>query len=199
MITSITDAVTEEVKKTLSTQPSELKRLQAKRQTVATKLTNLVQALERGLGPQSVVNQIAAREAERRDLDEKIPALAEPLDVDIRIIPTWVEQQLTNLSGLLAENPERAKAELQRLNVRFTVTPVTDEGRPFLRVEGTGDLDGLCGVRNLPSTARTKTQSSLPHPLSINARSLPRVSRANESIAGAHLSCKWTLVGQFAF
>ena len=143
MVAMITDAVTTEVKKTLSTQPSELKRLQAKRQAVATKLANLVQAIEQGLGPQSVVDQIAAREAERRDLDEKIAALAEPLDVDIRIIPTWVEQQLTNLSGLLAENPE------------------TDEGRPFLRVEGTGDLDALCGVRSLPSTTRTK----LPFPI----------------------------------
>ena len=84
--------------------------------------------------------------------------------VDIQVVPIWVKQQLSNLAGLLADNPQRAKAELQRLNVRFTVIPIRDEGKPFLRVEGTGDLDALCGVRNLPSRARSKAQEQPSHP-----------------------------------
>ena len=91
------------------------------------------------------------------------------MDVDLAVIPTWVRQQLQDLAGLLAGNPQRAKAEFQRLNMTFTATPVIDEGRPFLRLEGSGDLDALCGTRDLPSTARSKAPAMGPYPLSTRA------------------------------
>ena len=165
MVKSITKAVTAEVKRALSTSPSERKQLEAKRNRVAKKLTNLVEAVERGTNMPSLTEQIGRREAELREIDDALSDLAHPPDVDIRVIPTWVREQLTDLAGLLAENPQRAKAELERLNVRFTVTPIRDEGKPFLRVEGTGDLDALCGIRDLPSTARSKTPKPPSPPL----------------------------------
>ena len=191
MVKTITKAVTAEIKLALATSPSERKRLEAKRNTVGKKLANLVEAIEHGINMPSLTEQIAKREAELRAIDDDLAELAHPPDVDIAVIPTWVRQQLKDLSGLLAENPQRAKAELQRLNVRFTVTPVRDEGKPFLRVEGTGDLDALCGIRNLPSTARSKALTTPSPPLyreavSIGSRSRPRSARGNEPIAGAH-------------
>lgn len=193
MVKTITEAVTAEVKKALATRPSEQQRLEAERHIVAKKLANLVTAVENRISMPSLIEQITKREAELREIDEELAALAHPPDVDITVIPTWVRPQLTDLSGLLAENPQRAKAELQRLNVRFTVIPIRDEGKPFLRVEGTGDLDALCGVRNLPSRARSKAQEQPSHPpyresVSIGSRSRPRVGRGNETTTGARLS-----------
>ena len=179
MVKTITRAVTTGVKRAVAQSPSEQQRLEAKRNTVAKKLTNLVEAVERGTSMPSLTEQIGRREAELREIDDELVELAHPPNVDIRVIPTWVREQLTDLAGLLTENPQRAKAELQRLNVRFTVTPIRDEGKPFLRVEGTGDLEALCGIRDLPSTARSKTPkppSSHPlyrDPVSIGSRSRP--------------------------
>ena len=171
MLDEITAAVTAEVSKALNTQPAERKALEKRRETVAKKLTNLVSAIENGIAMPAVSEQMGKREAELRGIDEELAGLEQPTNVDITVIPTWVRQQLQDLSGLLAENPERAKAELQRLDMRFVVAPVRNEGKPFLRVEATGDLDALCGVRHLPSTARTK---ALPYPLSTRGQLRPR-------------------------
>lgn len=173
MLRTITKAVSAEVSKALSSTPSQQQALRTRRSGVEKKLTNLVQAIEEGIALPAVREQITKREAELRQIDDDLAALHRPAPVDLAVIPTWVRQQLEDLSGLLGDSPERAKAELHRLNIQFTVTPVRDEGRPFLRVEGTGDLEALCGIRNLPSPAR----SPLPRPLSIGGHSLPRVAR----------------------
>ena len=166
MIETITTAVTAEVTKALTTTPSARASLQARRDAINSKLANLVQAIESGITLPAVSEQIATRETELRQIEDDLARLDEPVTLDVAVIPTWVRQQLQDLSGLLADNPQRAKAELTRLNVRFTVTPVRDEGRPFFRVEGTGDLEALCGIRNLPSVARANPKTPVPHPLS---------------------------------
>jgi len=150
------------VARALTTQPSERTALQTRRDAVAKKLAHLVEAIKRGISLPAVSEQITRREAELQQLNNDVAACDHPVDVDIAVIPTWVRQQLQDLSGLLADTPERAKAELQRLNMRFTVSPVRDEGRPFLRVEGVGNLRALCGTRDLPTTARTTRSTALP-------------------------------------
>ena len=161
MLRTITKAVSAEVSKALSSTPSQQKALRTRRDGVERKLTNLVQAIEHGIALPAVREQITKREAELRQIDDDLAALQRPAPVDLAVIPTWVRQQLEDLSGLLGDSPERAKAELHRLNIQFTVTPVRDEGRPFLRVEGTGDLEALSGIRNLPSPARSKAETPL--------------------------------------
>ena len=168
----MTKSVTTEVMKALSTAPSDRKKLQQRRDDVEKKLANLVAAIEHGIALPKVHEQVATRQAELRQIDEQLEILERPADVDISVIPTWVEQQVRDLSGLLADSPQRAKDEFQRLNMRFTVTPIRDKERPFLRVEGTGDLDSLCGIKNLPSTTRSKPQPPRPRPLSIEDHSL---------------------------
>ena len=177
MVRVITDAVTDGVRRARNTGPAKRKALEARRDAVTKKVTHLIQAIEHGIALPAVSEQLAKRQTELREIEDELAALIRAPDLNLAVIPTWVRQQLEDLSGLLAENPERAKAELQALNVRFSVTPVRDEGKPFLRVEGTGDLDALCGTRNLPSTARSKAQTSRLYPFTIRDHSRPRVGR----------------------
>ena len=178
----ITKAVTAEVTKALQARPSDRDALQRRRDAVARKLANLVEALEAGVASPTVQQQITKREVELHEIEGELVQLSRLPDVDVKVLPSWVRQQMSDVARLLADDPPRAKAELQRLNVRFTVTPIRDQGRPFPRVEGTGDLDALCGTRDLPSTARAKAAGPTPYPLSISAHSPPQVSQANESI-----------------
>jgi len=77
--------------------------------------------------------------------------------VTLAVIPTWIRTQLQDCAGLLGDAPERAKAEFRRLNMRFTLSPIHDEGRPFLRAEGIGDLDALGGTSDLDLPARQRS------------------------------------------
>ena len=179
MLTQITQSVTAEVSKALTTAPAQRNGLRTRRDTIAKKIANLVEAVESGIGSPAISKQVAMRETELRQIEDDLAALERAPDVDVTVIPTWVRQQLQDLSGLLADNPQRAKAEFRRLNMQFTVTPVRDEEKPFLRVEGSGDLDALCGPRNLPSTTRSKAQETPPHHFSIRARSLQTAETVN--------------------
>ena len=172
MVQSITDAVTDGVRTALTTGPSTRKTLEARRDAVTTKVARLIKAVEHGSPLPVLTEQLARRQTELQVVEDELVALAHAPDLNLAVIPTWVRHQLHDLSGLLAENPERAKAELQRLNVRFTASPVRDQGKAFLRVEGTGDLDALCGTRNLPSTARSKPPASPTPPFTTRDHSL---------------------------
>ena len=129
-----------EVTRALEAPPPERKALEARQEAVTKKVAHLVEAIEHGIDLPAVCEQLATRQTELRAIEDELAALAHAPDLKLSVIPAWIRQQLQDLSGLLAENPERAKAELRRLNVRFTVTPVQDQGKPFLRVEGEGDL-----------------------------------------------------------
>ena len=64
--------------------------------------------------------------------------------------------------GLLAENPQRAKAELLRLDIQFTPSPVRDKGRSFLRAVATGNLTVFRGNTDLPDGETSGRRRSSP-------------------------------------
>jgi hypothetical protein len=84
------------------------------------------------------------REAEVQRFQVELEALSEPLEQKLAVMPTWVRQQLEDTAGLLAEAPERTKAEFKRLGLSFVLRPTHDEGgKTFLRAEGMTDLANL--------------------------------------------------------
>ena len=91
---------------------------------------------------------IRAREAEVATLDAQLAEPDQPLEERLAVIPTWVRQQLEDLSDLLRGTPEGAKAEFKRLGISFTITPVAGpDGRSFLRAEGSGQSEHLAFSR----------------------------------------------------
>ena len=176
IVAMITNAVTAEVTQALNQTPVRRDALRARRDEVAKKLAHLIEAVEDGVGMSSLSDALTQREAELREIDAQLTTLDRPAPAaNLAVIPTWVRQQLDDLSGLLLDGEDaalRTKSELARLNVQFTVSPVRDGGKLFLRVVGTGDLDPLCSIHNLPPTARTKAPAPPPHPLSVRERLL---------------------------
>ena len=150
----ITDMVTATVTRFLHQKPQQRVQLIAQREAVGRKLDNLVRAVENGVGLASLQHAMTGREAELRQLDDELATLDDPPTVKLEVIPTWVREQLHDVAGVLRDAPERAKVEFQRLGVQFTLSPIRHEGHPFLRAVGTGDLDALCGVTDLPGTKR---------------------------------------------
>ena len=166
LITAIASAVTREVRRALDTRPQRQVRLETRRDTVARKLDSLWTALEDGAPLRSLKSRILGREAELHGIDEELASLhTAHTPVDLTVIPTWIRQQLQDLTSVLQDAPQRAKAEFRRLNVRFILTPVRNEGRPFLRAEGTGDLSPLCRVTDLPQS--TRERPPIPRPLAV--------------------------------
>ena len=107
MVAAITEAVTREVSRALHQTPAERQQLTAQRDAVARRLVNLIEAVETGTAFASLTEAIAAREGELRDLDCALDTAPEPPSVDLAMIPTWVRQQLADLSGL----PQRGSRE----------------------------------------------------------------------------------------
>jgi hypothetical protein len=74
-----------------------------------------------------------------------------------------VKQQVADVVALLQDQPDRVKAELSRLGVRFTLYPVYDipKGqRPYLRAVGEGDFEALVDTSPLfPTTGRSLQQA----------------------------------------
>ena len=124
--------------------PAEREEVDRTKTTIEQKLKHLIAAVEAGAGAPTVLQAIRDRETELSALEAKRNALEEPLEQRLAVIPSWVRAQLADAAGLLSDTPERAKAEFQRLSIKFTVSPVHEEGaRPFLRAEGSGDFEHL--------------------------------------------------------
>ena len=176
IVAMVTNAVTAEITQALNQTPVRRDALRARRDEVAKKLAHLIEAVEDGVGLSSLSDAMTQREAELREIDARLATLDRPAPAaNLAVIPTWVRQQLDDLAGLLLDGDDtalRTKSELARLNVQFILSPVPNEGTPFLRLVGTGDLDPLCGIHNLPPTARAKARTPPPHPLSVRERSL---------------------------
>ena len=77
----------------------------------------------------------------------------EPLDQRLAVMPSWVKQQLADAAGVVAEVPERAKLEFQRLGIGFVLHPVYDEGPAFLRAVGSGEFEHLVRNAHFPTSA----------------------------------------------
>jgi hypothetical protein len=109
---------------------------------------NLLVAVEVGQAPSAVFDAIRSREAKEAALDAELATLETPLDDRLRVMPSWVRQQIDDVAGLLAGAPERTKRELRRLTGRFALFPMTDQGaRPFRRAEGSGAFEQLAVSR----------------------------------------------------
>jgi hypothetical protein len=120
----------------------------AARATLEQRLRNLLATVENGAGTMTIFQAIKDREAEMRGLDAQLAALDEPLDQRLAVIPSWVKAQLADLAGLLREGPEHAKAEFQKLGLRYAITPIHDgPHRIYLRAEGSGDFEHVAFAR----------------------------------------------------
>jgi hypothetical protein len=128
--------------------------------------------LNRGWRLPSLSQAIVEREGDIARLDAELSQLAEPLHQRLAVIPSWVENQLRDLAGLLGETPERAKAEFRRLGLTVVMNPIRDEGsQSFYRATGQAalpclaeirDLSGSTVDRSLPRSARASAIRSLP-------------------------------------
>lgn len=157
----VTDALSAKIAAALDEGPRRRQRLEADRAKVQQQLGNLVNALE-ALGPTAeLVQRMRTRDAELSHLQRELDAVHEPLSDKLAVLPSWVQSQLSDVAGLLRDTPEHVRAHLRRVGVCFTVSPVTDEGRPFLRAVGTVNLLGAVfeGETDLSATGRSHPRS----------------------------------------
>jgi len=157
-IAYISDRLAGALNELIDRRPQQRDEIERAKTIAEQKLHNLVAAVEDGAGAATVFQAIREREAEIRALETNRVALDEPLEQRLAVIPTWVRQQLQDAAGVLSEVPERAKAEFRRLEIRFTIHPVHDEGpRPFLRAEGAGNFEYLAFSQYAPLTTTARS------------------------------------------
>jgi site-specific DNA recombinase len=155
-IAYLTDALSARLNALIDERPRLRSLKVAERQTLERKVSHLVEAIESGAPSSALLDAIRTREAELRRLNGELSELEEPLRERLAVMPAWVRQQVADVASLLAEVPERAKREFQRLGVAFTVAPVLDEGRPFLRAVGQTDLAVLLAGEHFTATVATR-------------------------------------------
>ena len=151
-----------ELNELVDQRPQRREELERAKTAAEQKLKNLVAAVEAGAGTATLFQAIESRENELRSLAGQLAALNEPLEQRLAVVPTWVAQQLRDAAGLLSEIPDRAKAEFQRLGIRFELHPVYGEqDRPFLRAVGSGMFEDLAFSQYsaLPTTGSSPRQS----------------------------------------
>ena len=143
----IADRLTSALRAHADARPKRHEDLTRQREVIHLKIQRLVLAVEDSTSSTSLLGALAAREAEATALDADLGALEAPLDdTKLAVIPTFVRQQLSNLSALLQDDPDRLKAHLARLGVVFTLHPVYDVPsgqRPYLRAVGEGQYEHL--------------------------------------------------------
>ena len=143
--------------------PSRREALLRQRETVTDKIRYLLGAVESGITSTTVLEALRAREGELTTLNAEVSALDAPRDATrLSVIPSWVKQQVADVVTLLQDQPERAKAELTRLGVRFTLHPVQEDGqKPYLRAVGEGQFEALVGTGSpFPATGLSLPRSS---------------------------------------
>lgn len=151
----ISGQLTAALNRVIDARPQQREELQAQRVALDQRLKHLLTAIEEGAGTPTVFRAVQEREAEIRAIDAQLSALDQPVDHRLAVIPSWVKAQLSDVADLLREGPERAKAEFQKLGLRYTITPVYEGAkRLFLRAEGSGEFERLAfGQRAELSTA----------------------------------------------
>ncbi len=146
----LTEAVSAKVAAALDAGPRQRRQLESAREKAQRKLGNLVVAIEAGCGSSAILQQVREREAEIADLDRALVVEPQRLEHKLTVLPSWVAQQVADVSGLLHDEPDRARAHFRRLGLRFTVTPVYEAERPFLRAVGSAESPaGDCSSREL--------------------------------------------------
>lgn len=140
---------------TTDARPTRREALLRQRETIAQKIRHLLAAVESGLMSTTLLQALRARESELATVGTEIAALDAPENPRrLAVIPSWVKQQVTDVVGLLQGRPDRVRAELSRLSVRFTLHPVQEQGqKPYLRAVGEGNFEVLAGAGSLfPAT-----------------------------------------------
>jgi len=140
---------------TSDARPSRREALLRQRETAAQKIRHLLTAVESGITSTAVLQGLRARESELGKVEAELAELDAPVDTGrLAVIPSWVKQQVTDIVALLGDRPDRVKAELSRLGVRFTLYPVQEEGqKPYLRAVGEGNFEAIVGSRSpFPAT-----------------------------------------------
>ena len=153
-VSYVSEMISERLASMLRERPQRQETLESKRAEVRAKLENLVRALEGGASASAVVQAIHAREQELAVLDQELGEPEYSVEDNLTVIPTWVQQQLSDLAQFLREDSTRVREHFRQLNLDFTFSPVSDEGRPFLRVAVNSDLAPLPGLGQFfPSAA----------------------------------------------
>jgi DNA invertase Pin-like site-specific DNA recombinase len=147
-IRHIADALATELSRRTDDRPSRETELKAAREQAARAIRRLVAAIEDGAPAAALTTRIRERETELQRLDRGLAELSEPWDDRLAVMPTWVEQQLQDLVGLLGESVERTKAELRRIQLSVKLQPVRRQGRAFYRAHCRADLPWLSGDRD---------------------------------------------------
>jgi hypothetical protein len=146
----VTDALTSALNRQINDQPRLLAEARSAREQVTQRLQRLVDAIEHGVDPSTVATAIRERQADVERLDATIVDLSEPLHQRLAVMPAWVRQQLEDLAGVLAETPERAKREFQRLGLQVQMAPQKlENGRPYYQATVESSLPCLSGMADL--------------------------------------------------
>ena len=162
VVTYLTEAVSVQVAAVLDEGPRRRERLEDERAKVQRKLQHLVVAVENGAATPSMLSAIRDREADLDRIDRELDLEPERLEEKLVVLPSWVQRQLADVAGLLQDEPERVRAHFRRIGLSFTVSPVVDEGRPFLRAVGTADVMKATFDRefDFPATGRSLPRSA---------------------------------------
>ena len=157
VVAHLTEAVSARVAAVLDEGPRRRARLEAERARVQRKLENLGEALENGGATPRVLGRIRDRQADLEQLDRDLRLAPTHLEEKLVVLPSWVQRQLADVAALLQDEPDRVRAHSRRLGLSFTVSPVLDEGRPFLRAVGTANLMEATFGRefDFPATGRS--------------------------------------------
>jgi site-specific DNA recombinase len=140
----LTAALSSRLNAALDERPKQRAVKLAERDALERKLAHLVRAIEDGAATPALLTAMKSREADLAQLKADLEAMETPLGERLAVIPSWVRGQVTDVAALLADAPERAKSEFQRLGLGFTVSPVSEgRSKPFLRAVGTTDFSKL--------------------------------------------------------
>lgn len=140
----ITDRLAAALNARIDERPARLAEAQTTKRELTQRLQRLLEAIEAGVPAQTVAPQIAERQAELARVEATLAALADPIGQRLTVMPAWVEQQLADVRDLLAQSPERTKAEFSRLDVAVSMQPTTrEDGRRFYRAEVASSLPWL--------------------------------------------------------
>ena len=157
----VTESVTARVAAELDDGPRRQQQLESELAKLQSELDNLVAGLANDGPTPSVMQAIRARDRDLERLQRDLDGVHEPLADKLAILPSWVQRQLADVAGLLREAPDQVRTHLRRIGVGFTVSPVCDEGRPFLRATGTADLLVAAFGRqfDFPASERSRPRS----------------------------------------
>jgi hypothetical protein len=73
-------------------------------------------------------------------IDRELRLKPAQLQQKLVVLPSWVQRQLSDAADLLQDDPALVRSHFRRLGLWFSVSPVLDAPRPFLRAVGTADL-----------------------------------------------------------